>query len=71
LLTVVTTIALALAGCAAPSMQESAAAQSDKSRWTITGSRIPIRDTVSAIGVKTVDQDELDKMKRNSPGRSN
>jgi hypothetical protein len=71
LLTAVSITVLALAGCASPGLQDNDLVQTEKSTHTITGSRIPIRDTSAAIGVKTVDHDEIDRMMRSNPGRSN
>jgi hypothetical protein len=72
LLATVSLAVLTLGGCAAQTgpqaVQESAQVQKDNARPTVTGSRIPIRDTTSAIGVKTVDQETIDRMMRPNPG---
>ena len=71
LLTALSIAGLALAGCATPGPQDNDLAQTEKSTHTITGSRIPIRDTSAAIGVKTVDHEEVFRMMRSNPGNSN
>ena len=59
---------LILGGCAAQTVEENDTGEKDNARLTVTGSRIPIRDTTSAIGVKTVDKETLERMMRVNPG---
>jgi hypothetical protein len=59
---------LVLGACAAQTVKEDDPGEKDNSEVTVTGSRLPIRDTNSAIGVKTVDQESLERMMRVIPG---
>jgi hypothetical protein len=68
LLAAVSVAVLVLGGCAAQAVQENDPGTKEKSKLTVTGSRIPIRDTSAAIGVKTVDQESIDRMMRPNPG---
>jgi len=60
---------LVLGGCATQAVDENAPPPARPVRGApVTGSRIPIYDTISAIGLKTIDQDELFRLTRNNPG---
>lgn len=68
LLATVSMAMLVLGGCAAQTVQENDPGKKDNTKLFITGSRIPLKDTTSAIGVKTVDQQTIDQMMRSRPG---